>query len=632
VDSASLPPDPLVGQTIDERYTITARLARGGMASVYLATDARLDRPVALKIIHPHLADSDQFTARFRREARSAARISHKGVVPVYDQGTVDGQAYLVMEFIDGPNLRSVLTTNGPLSIGQALDFTAQILEAMASAHAQGVVHRDLKPENILVSKGNNLKVTDFGLARAASEISLSSTGSVLGTVAYLAPEVAGYGISDERTDVYAAGLMLFEMLTGTVPWEGEVPLQVAYARINEDVPPVSSIIGSLPQAVDALVMRFCARSPENRPVDAGSALKELNDVRRSLTPQELDQRFVAPARDVNHKGTQAVGVLGATTPLPVKAQVVRTSGTTSRTQVTKRRNKVPLIVLIVLLFVGAAAAGLWWWTAYGPGAYVDVPKVAGLEQEKAEEVLGEAGLEVLVSEDNSDDVAAGKVIESRPDSEERVPKNTVVTLYVSKGIKMVKVPNAVNQTQERAKTLIEKTGLSVGKVEEIWSETAPAGTVLEQNPKANASVQHDTSVTLKVSKGRQPLEVPSVVGMNREDARAAIEAAGLVVSEQEGYFDQVEVGIVATQDPAPEDGTLFRGDTVTFVVSLGPELFEVPDVVGMDVDEATRILKDAGFEVKVNRIAAFFNFVGAQDPEKGTMAKAGTLITLSAV
>ena len=265
--------DPLIGLLVDERYRVTRRLARGGMATVYIAQDERLDRPVALKVMHPHLADSEDFVARFRREARSAARIVHPGVVSVFDQGVVTGQGFLVMELIDGTNLRQLLRAQGAFTIPQALRYTTDILEALRAAHRVGVIHRDVKPENILVPTDGPAKVTDFGLARAASEVSMSSTGNMLGTVAYIAPEIATTAQADARSDIYSVGIMLYEMLTGSVPWAGESPLQIATHHVSDNVPSPSEAQPWIPREIDDLVAALTARDPASRPADASDAI-----------------------------------------------------------------------------------------------------------------------------------------------------------------------------------------------------------------------------------------------------------------------------------------------------------------------------------------------------------------------
>ena len=293
---SSMPADPLIGLLVDDRYRIQARLARGGMATVYVAHDERLDRPVALKVMHPHLAESADFVARFRREARAAARIVSPGVVSVFDQGVIHGQGFLVMELIDGTNLRALLQAQGAFTVSQSLQYTQDILEALRAAHRVGVIHRDIKPENVLVPSEGPVRVTDFGLARAASEVSMSTTGSMLGTVAYMAPEIATSGVCDARTDIYAVGIMLYEMLTGAVPWQGETAMQMAYHHVNDSIPLPSEFEPWIPRELDDLVAALAAKDPEDRPLDAQEALDLLLRARASI-PAEIAGKRAGPCR-----------------------------------------------------------------------------------------------------------------------------------------------------------------------------------------------------------------------------------------------------------------------------------------------------------------------------------------------
>ncbi|MDR0627909.1 MAG: protein kinase, partial [Bifidobacteriaceae bacterium] len=287
---AATPSDSILGQVIDGRYRIDSRLARGGMATVYQATDLRLDRPVAVKVLHPHLAEGPKFVDRFRREARAAARLVDQGIVGVYDQGTWGEAPYLVMELVDGPNLRTLMVSSGLPTVGKALDFMIQVLSAITVAHAAGFVHRDIKPENILITRAGSVKVADFGLARAVSEVTAASSGVVLGTVAYLSPELVAEGKADKRADVYAAGVVLFELLTGSQPYVADAPIQVAFQHVHADFPAPSSRVPWLPREIDSLVLALTAKEPDRRPEDAAAALSLVRAVRSAL-PEEIAAR-----------------------------------------------------------------------------------------------------------------------------------------------------------------------------------------------------------------------------------------------------------------------------------------------------------------------------------------------------
>lgn len=630
--SAQFIRDPLIGLLIDDRYRVKSRIARGGMASVYMALDERLDRPVALKVMHPHLAESKQFTARFRQEARAAAKISHPGVVPVFDQGVIEGQGYLVMELVKGASLRQTLDLKGPLTVRESLEYTLQILGAIEAAHNVGVVHRDLKPENVLVSDNEKLRVVDFGLARAASEISLSSTGSILGTVTYLAPEVAQSGDFDSRTDIYAVGLMLFEMLTGRLPWSGTNPLSVAYARVKEDVPAPSSIVKWLPTEIDDLVGSLCARNPTDRPSTAESAAVQVERVLHELPETILDRKVEAPSSKGPSEATTRIEPLTLTTQLPVNQQVVRTSGAVTRTQNSPRtlRQRVPIIVVILVLVIGASAAGIWWWQSYGPGAYVDVPNVAGYPLKEAQSALEDSNLEVVTQYAYSDTVQKGSVIESHPEAGSRATKNSTITLIVSNGVQMFDVPDLAGMTLEEATDRLEQIGLQTAKPVEAWSEQVDSGVVISSDPAAGQSVPHDSNVTLTVSKGREPIPVPLVVGEEAAAAEDTITGAELLFSTSEAYSDDVPEGTIISQNPA--EGNLHRGDTVKLTVSIGPEFVEIPSVQGLTLDEARTILEESGLKVEVNRLASFFDFVGSQSPAGGESVRKGSTVTLTVV
>lgn len=630
--------DPLINMMIDGRYRVISRMARGGMATVYVARDERLDRLVALKVMHPHLADSEQFTARFRREARSAAKVSHPRVVPIYDQGVVEGQGYLVMELVDGPDLRTFLATSGPIKLGFALSLVRQMLEGLAAAHRAGLVHRDLKPENVLVSGDGETKIADFGLARAASEISVSTTGSILGTVAYLAPEVALSGQSDARTDIFALGVMLYEMLTGSLPGANDNPVQVALSRVNEDIPAPSAKVPWLPTEIDEVVATFCARNPAERPASAADAAALLQRA-RSQVPEDLLERTLptapeATTGETTSERTLAIARQGRTSVLPVEDLVVQTSGSVAAPDQREfsARSRRWLIVTTVALLVAAIGLGVWWWwQQYGPGAYLTVPEVVGMEEFAAESALGELNLASTVVKANSDDVEDGLVISTTPEPGQPVHKNGEVQLVVSKGVLMLVVPDVSGQSTDQASTTLEDDGFTVAQPEEQWSEDVPAGMVIGTKPAAEEVVRHDTSVRLIVSKGPEPISVPDVSGQILEDAEGTLHDLRLETAVSEEYSYEVPKGMIIGQEPAA-NSQLFRGDSVSLTVSKGPELVEVPNVYGKSISDATAILEDAGFTVEVERRANFFDIVGNQSPGAGEMARPGSKVTIVVV
>ena len=637
--------DPLIGLLVDERYRVTRRLARGGMATVYVAQDERLDRPVALKVMHPHLADSAAFVERFRREARSAARIVHPGVVSVFDQGIVTGQGFLVMELIDGTNLRQLLRAQGAFTIPQALRYTTDTLEALRAAHRVGVIHRDIKPENILVPTDGPAKVTDFGLARAASEVSMSSTGNMLGTVAYIAPEIATTAEADARSDIYSVGIMLYEMLTGAVPWAGESPLQIASHHVSDNVPSPSAAQPWIPREIDDLVAALTARESANRPADASDAI-DLVARAAATIPSELANRRadVAPEERQRALETSALNteIMPAqfTRPLPAPASssvaLVHTSGATqvaaAASPPKKSARAAAWIVLVVLLLVVAGVGGHWWWTEYGPGSYLTMPETTGRTLTDVQADLDALGLHTQVEEEFSDNVDTGSVTRSDPEGGSSVHKRAEVQLYVSKGVDMKTVPELTGKSQDEAQRSLTEVGLTVGAITDAYSEDVPQGQVISQSVAAGTSLAHDSAVDIVLSKGRQPLTVPTLSGLSASAAKSAIEDLGLVAAPTDAYSDTVAEGQVISQQTR-EGSTLHRGDSVAYTVSKGPEKVAIPDVVGLQREEARSRLESAGFTVKEEAVlGGFFGTVRSSDPAAGTMTKKGSTVTITIV
>ena len=650
--------DPLIGRLIDQRYRVTRRLARGGMATVYVAQDERLERPVALKVMHPHLAESDDFVERFHREARAAARIVHPGVVSVFDQGVVSGQGFLVMELIDGTNLRALLNAQGAFTIPQALRYTTDILEALRAAHRMGVIHRDIKPENILVPTDGPAKVADFGLARAVSEGSTSATGNMLGTVAYIAPEIALTTEANARSDLYSVGIMLYEMLTGAVPWADESPLQIASHHVSEDVPSPSATLPWIPREIDDLVAALTARNPANRCADASDALDLVARAAASI-PFDIANRRAEVAREDSRSGSEATALntevmptqLTQAMPVPAAPAVTTATALPTATAVTTVHASTPtetpsagelpakmstrailLAVIAFLLIVAASFGGSWWWTEYGPGSYLTMPTTTGRDLADVQADLGAIGLASSVEEEFSDDVQSGIVTHSDPDGGSSVHKSTNVQLYVSKGIDMKDVPNVVGKGQDEASRTLADAGLALGAVTDAYSEEVPPGQVISQSVAAGTSLAHDSTVDVVLSKGREPRTVPTLTGKGASAAKSSIEALGLVASPTEAYSDTVPEGQVISQQTR-EGSTVYRGDSVSYTVSKGPEMVTVPDVVGLQRQEAHDKLEGAGFTVQEDLIlGGFFNTVRSSDPAGGSKVKKGSTVTISIV
>lgn len=638
---SSMPADPLIGLLVDDRYRIQARLARGGMATVYVAHDERLDRPVALKVMHPHLAESADFVARFRREARASARIVSPGVVSVFDQGVIHGQGFLVMELIDGTNLRALLQAQGAFTVSQSLQYTQDILEALRAAHRVGVIHRDIKPENVLVPSEGPVRVTDFGLARAASEVSMSTTGSMLGTVAYMAPEIATSGVCDARTDIYAVGIMLYEMLTGAVPWQGETAMQMAYHHVNDSVPLPSEFEPWIPRELDDLVAALAAKDPEDRPLDAQEALDLLLRARASIPAEIAGKRaeIEAAEEDGEHK-TAALGLVELTAPLPAQKlpatsqAIVHVSGGVTQVahRKTRRSRFGKLAALIVSLLIVGVIGGLWWWHEYGPGSYITMPVTDGRTVTDVENDLRTLHLKFQEREDFSDTVQTGIVISTTPGSQDRVHKRAEVLVVVSKGVDMRTAPNLKGMATDAAKNALTTSGLAVGNVTEDWSEDVEKGKIISQSVEAGSSIRHDTKVDFVVSKGREPLSVPALGGKSAEEVRQTLESMGLVPEATEAFSSTVAQGTVISQETAAGT-TLHRGDKVQYTVSKGPETVEVPTVQGLQESQARSALEAAGLQVRVERfMGGLFGTVRSSNPAAGTVVPRGTTVTLTIV
>ena len=645
--------DPLIGRLIDQRYRVTRRLARGGMATVYVAQDERLERPVALKVMHPYLAESDAFVERFHREARAAARIVHPGVVSVFDQGVVSGQGFLVMELIDGTNLRELLNAQGAFTIPQALRYTTDILEALRAAHRMGVIHRDIKPENILVPTDGPAKVADFGLARAVSEGSMFTTGNMLGTVAYIAPEIALTTEADARSDLYSVGIMLYEMLTGAVPWADESALQIASHHVSDDVPSPSATLPWIPREIDDLVAALTARDPANRCADASDALDLVARAAASI-PSDIANRRAEVAHEDSRSGsettalntevmptqlTQAMPAPAVTTATALPTATAVTTVHASTPTETPSAGELPakmstrailLAVIAFLLIVAASFGGSWWWTEYGPGSYLTMPTTTGRDLADVQADLGAIGLASSVEEEFSDDIQSGIVTHSDPDGGSSVHKSTNVQLYVSKGIDMKDVPNVVGKGQDEASRTLTDAGLALGAVTDAYSEDVPPGQVISQSVAAGTSLAHDSTVDVVLSKGREPRTVPTLTGKGASAAKSSIEALGLVASPTEAYSDTVPEGQVISQQTR-EGSTVYRGDSVSYTVSKGPEMVTVPDVVGLQRQEARNKLEGAGLTVQEDLIlGGFFNTVRSSNPAGGSKVKKGSTVTIS--
>jgi beta-lactam-binding protein with PASTA domain/predicted Ser/Thr protein kinase len=647
-----------IGQLLDGRYRVESLLAHGGMATVYLGTDTRLDRTVALKIMHAELANDEDFVRRFVAEARSVARLSHPNVVTVYDQGADGRTLYLAMEYVPGRTLRDLLNVRGQLGPRAALDIMDSVLAGLAAAHDAGIAHRDVKPENVLLGDGRTVKVADFGLARLLTGTSHTKSGMLIGTAAYLAPEQVSGGAADVRTDVYAAGIMLFELLTGRQPHTADTPLAVAYKHVNEVVPPPSSIIPGLPPALDALVALATSRDPDLRPADAGQFLRAITGARGGVPPGgPVAARPPGPATDPSAAETAAprpaatpggwppppaaqsygappVGMGPTPTrrflPEPYRPATHETlivtgadalGGTGSRGGREPRLQRLLFSRRLGYLALAVAAivvlGVLGWWVIQG--RYTAVPKVTGLSAAAARTNLSNAGLTPVTGTTEFDNqVAKGLVISTTPAAGARLARGGRVTLLISAGPKLITMPQVTGLPLTAAQAAIKHAGLVPGHVALVPSATIGAGIVIATHPSAGASWPQPDPVTLTVSAGPP---IPNFVGQPRQAAEGWATANGVSLNEVTAHSSDQPAGTVIRQSPAA--GSAFtRGQVITIDISPGPPMVAIPDVNGMWVGKAVRTLKALGFLVQVQPVGPLntvFNYSPTGAAPKGS-------------
>ncbi|MFJ9579520.1 Stk1 family PASTA domain-containing Ser/Thr kinase [Streptomyces sp. NPDC101191] len=620
--------DPLVGRLLDGRYRVDARIAVGGMATVYRAVDTRLDRELALKVMHPDLATDAAFVERFMREAKSVARLAHPNVVGVFDQGADGAYVYLAMEYVAGCTLRDVLRERGALRPRAALDILEPVLAALGAAHRAGFVHRDMKPENVLIGDDGRVKVADFGLVRAVGSAT-DTTGAVLGTVSYLAPEQIEHGTADTRADVYACGVVLYEMLTGTKPHSGDTPAQVLYQHLNTDVPAPSAAVPGLAPQLDALVASATARDPELRPYDAVALLAQVREARAGLGDEQLDAEPPQARPQETGGAEDRTSVIPRVQPLPVEhTSLLPPPAPASAPSSGSRRPRGPLLIVAAVLLALGIGGGVWY---INSGQFTRVPSVLGQSESQATKRLADAGLDVGTTRRAFSDVyERGTVMAVDPAPGERIRGNGTVTLTLSRGPRIVKVPNLKGTPLAEAKKRLADEGLAPGVVSYAFSDSVAQGAVIGSDPEPGTERGPDSAVALVVSKG-VPVEVPDVTGETVADATAALQDAGLKVTVAPERINSAEdAGSVAAQSLA-EGSRAARGDTITLTVSKGPRMVEVPDVVGMSTSEAKAELEGAGFEVKVEKTFPFLgDTVSGQSVDGGSTAAEGSTVAIT--
>lgn len=623
----------MIGRVLDDRYVIQSRIARGGMATVYVAEDLRLERQVAVKVMHGHLADDAAFRRRFIQEARSAARLSHPNVVNVFDQGQDAHMAYLVMEYLPGITLRDLLKQQQRLTASQAYEVSEAVLAGLAAAHTAGIVHRDLKPENVLLADDGRIKIGDFGLARAAS--ANTTTGqALLGTIAYLSPELVTRGEADARSDIYAFGIMLFEMLAGRQPFTGDQPMQIAYQHAHDDVPAPSSVTNESTPELDELVRWTTQRDPEQRPTHAQIVLARLRELRggKGSVGQETASDLTAVLSEGGTFVTASTTVLGETDRALIVADEPRQTGAgksgksltpLARMQfsaATRARRGTAAVAIVAALAIALGGAG--WWFGQGPGSLVAIPNLVNKPVAEASNALTDLGLRPALTTCSSTTVAVGNVVETRPGAGTLVAPESTVTVCESTGPKILPVPTLIGLQQADAEIALRDAQFTFGSVIEQRFSDQAVGIVLDALDEAGAqlpeTLPEGTTINFIVSAG--PL--PDISDSTVSAATSALTGVGLRVDEslqQSAFSDTVPegrvIGVAASSD------IIRVGDTIGLTISQGPQLFDVPNVAGQTVRQAISTLTNAGFTPVVDAEEKYWNGLVAT----GTSPAAGT-------
>ncbi|MFM7542247.1 MAG: Stk1 family PASTA domain-containing Ser/Thr kinase [Actinomycetales bacterium] len=625
----------MTGEVIDGRYKLNRIVASGGMATIYAATDLRLDRLIAVKIMHPHLAQDEKFVERFIREAKAAAALSHPNIVSVLDQGWNQGGTpcvFIVMELVEGATLRDYMYEQGKSSVANALQLITPVASALAAAHRLGIVHRDIKPENILVSNEGRIKIADFGLARGAllGSTMTAESSVILGSVSYLSPEQVQRGVADSRSDIYSLGIVLFELLTGQKPYQGEDPVQIAIRHVNERVPAPSTLEPTIPAEIDDLVLRATDINPDLRPRDGGALMDELRSLSEKIDPRkrqlslELDLP-PTPLRDpIKDRERKKKNRTSITTPKESVATIMREkTGKTKKVSSRIRRNR------RVALFLLAALIGIGWY-ALGPGSKIVVPSLAGSNVKEAKVVLDNLGLSLKVgSEEFSEDIPEGKIIKSDPAGGGRVAEGGEVTVFLSKGKERIDIPNLVGLTPEAAQAKLKESSLATSEITEEFSSDVTAGLVIRSNPIAGERVKRDSNVSLVISKGIERLELLNYQGKSGEQALTELSEAGFEVNTKYVFSEDLPAGAVVAQNPTT--GEAEKGSKITLLVSKGTEFVFIPNVFALSETKAVTALEDLNLRVSIKKVGNKKDkLVTNISPKVGTKVKRGSKVTIT--
>ena len=627
----------LTGELIDGRYQLLRQVANGGMATIYEALDTRLDRKVAVKIMHAHLAQDEAFVSRFIREAKAAAALTHPNIVAVQDQGWNQSgvpAVFLVMELIEGHTLREYLNERGRFEVKDAINYMTPILSALSAAHDLGIVHRDIKPENILISKDGRIKIADFGLARGEliGTTMTAESSVILGSVSYLSPEQVQRGIADSRSDVYAAGIVAYEMFTGEKPFNGDSPIQIAYKHVNEEIPRLRKKRKDIPQGLDDLIASATAKNPDDRPRTAGEFLTRLQTIQIELDPKKNQMDLgldlpVEPIRERSRKKLKVEATKEETiAPKETTRELKRKEEKKKRASKRVRRNRKVALILAIALGVGG------WWTLVGPGSRVVVPSTVGGSYEEAVGSFTPLGLTAVILEKRFDEeIAKGRIIESVPPGGGKVDAGGSVELIISKGPERYTVPTITGLTPEAAQVTITKFPLTVGTITEVFNSEIPKGFVISTSPTSGSSVKRDTQVNLIVSKGIEQVALDNYVGKSGEQALNELTEAGFDVEPGYAFSETTPELAVVSQNPAG-GATANKGAKVSILISKGPRYTFIPKtIITMEANAGKAVLESLGLKVKVISIGnAKKKVIKKVSPAVNTKVLRGSLVTIT--
>lgn len=631
----------LNGEIIDGRYQLTRVVGSGGMATIYAAIDLRLDRQVAVKVMHSHLAQDEQFVSRFIREAKAAASLSHPNIVAVLDQGWNQGGApcvFIVMELIEGATLRDYIIEQGALSAERALSIITPVASALAAAHKLGIVHRDIKPENILVSKEGRIKIADFGLARGAllGNTMTAESSVILGSVSYLSPEQVQRGVADARSDIYSLGIVLFEILTGQKPYQGEDPVQVAIKHVNERVPAPSTIKPGLSIEMDQLVLSTTDIDPDKRPRDAVILLEKLRELSEKLDPRkrqlslELDLPPLAIKEPGKKEGAKRLRrdkdrevEIPKNQEATVKKEKSSSIGKKALSKRVKRNRQIAALIAISL------GIGIWY-VIVGPGSKVIVPSLAGLTVKQATSELADLGLDLKVErEEFSEDIPEDRVINSSPAGGGRISPDGTVEVTISKGKERYIIPTLQGLKIEIAERLINDNKLVVGEVIEEFSSEFPKGFIMRSSPVAGERIKRDSQVTLYISKGIEQIGISSYQGKSGEQALNELTEAGFDVETKYVFSEDLPIGAVVSQ--LPRTGDIDKGSVITLTVSKGSEFVFIPNLFSLTQAQAVDTLKDLDLKVIIKKVGdKKIKVVTNISPKVGERVKRGSTVTIT--